>query len=244
MYPLLRSLEQRGLVDGPMGAPRAAQSALLSHHPGGEGRARAPGSPARAHPGCDRDHHRPAPSRAARRLTGESRCAPGRRSEVADADRERRPAVSGNRARSRECWYDTRRWPAWVDGLDRVVDVAGDWPQAGASVTWESGPAGRGRVIERVVSHEALAGQTLEVQDDSITGSPERHVHAGGRRRRGGAEPRVRDQEAIDLHAAGRPAVHPARDGDIAEHDAGPVRRRAGQRASSGVDAASADVLA
>ena len=68
------------------------------------------------------------------------------------------------------CWYDTRRWPAWVDGLDRIVDVAGNWPRAGASVTWESGPAGRGRVVERVVSHEALAGQTLDVQDDSIQG--------------------------------------------------------------------------
>jgi hypothetical protein len=68
------------------------------------------------------------------------------------------------------CWYDTRRWPAWVDGLDRIVDVAGNWPRAGASVTWESGPAGRGRVVERVVSHEPLAGQTLDVQDDSIKG--------------------------------------------------------------------------
>jgi hypothetical protein len=68
------------------------------------------------------------------------------------------------------CWYDTRRWPAWVEGLDRILDVAGNWPRAGASVTWESGPAGRGRVLERVVSHEPLAGQTLDVQDDSIQG--------------------------------------------------------------------------
>jgi len=68
------------------------------------------------------------------------------------------------------CWYDTRRWPAWVEGLDRILDVAGNWPRAGASVTWESGPAGRGRVLERVVSHEPLAGQTLDVEDDSIQG--------------------------------------------------------------------------
>jgi hypothetical protein len=68
-------------------------------------------------------------------------------------------------------WYDTSRWPAWVDGLERVVDVAGDWPRAGARVTWESGPAGRGHVTERVTAYEALAGQTLEVSDDSITGT-------------------------------------------------------------------------
>jgi uncharacterized membrane protein len=68
------------------------------------------------------------------------------------------------------CWYDTTRWPAWVDELARIVEVAGDWPRAGASVTWESGPAGRGHVIERVVAYQPLAGQTLEVRDDSIHG--------------------------------------------------------------------------
>jgi hypothetical protein len=66
-------------------------------------------------------------------------------------------------------WYDTSRWSFWVDGLERVVDVAGDWPEVGAAVTWDSGPAGRGHVVERVVEHEPLAGQTLEVRDDSIT---------------------------------------------------------------------------
>jgi Polyketide cyclase / dehydrase and lipid transport len=68
------------------------------------------------------------------------------------------------------CWYDTTRWPAWVDELARIVEVAGDWPRAGASVTWESGPAGRGHVIERVVAYQPLGGQTLDVHDDSIQG--------------------------------------------------------------------------
>jgi hypothetical protein len=67
-------------------------------------------------------------------------------------------------------WYDTDRWSTWVDGLERVEHVSASWPEAGASVTWQSGPAGRGRVVERVVSHEALDGQTLEVEDDSIRG--------------------------------------------------------------------------
>ncbi len=69
-----------------------------------------------------------------------------------------------------QCWYDTSRWPSWIDGLDQVLAVAGPWPEVGSVVTWESGPAGRGRVTERVVSHEALAGQTVEVEDVSIRG--------------------------------------------------------------------------
>jgi hypothetical protein len=67
-------------------------------------------------------------------------------------------------------WYDTSRWPAWVDGLDLVVEVGTGWPAAGAGVTWQSGPAGRGRVTERPVAYEPGAGQTVAVSDDSIEG--------------------------------------------------------------------------
>jgi hypothetical protein len=67
-------------------------------------------------------------------------------------------------------WYDTSRWRAWVDGLDRVISVEHDWPRVGAIVTWESGPDGRGTVIEQVIAYEQLAGQTLQVQDRAIQG--------------------------------------------------------------------------
>ena len=67
-------------------------------------------------------------------------------------------------------WYETGRWSSWVDGLERVLDVSGPWPEPGAVVTWESGPAGRGRVVERVVEHRPLQGQTSEVSDPSISG--------------------------------------------------------------------------
>jgi hypothetical protein len=67
-------------------------------------------------------------------------------------------------------WYDTERWPAWVDGLDRVLSADENWPEVGATVIWESGPAGRGRVTERVLAYEARRGQTVQVEDDSITG--------------------------------------------------------------------------
>jgi hypothetical protein len=67
-------------------------------------------------------------------------------------------------------WYDTSRWARWVEGLDHVVDVDGDWPREGGSVTWMSGPAGRGTVTERVIAYRPLAGQTLEVRDTAIRG--------------------------------------------------------------------------
>jgi hypothetical protein len=67
-------------------------------------------------------------------------------------------------------WYDTSGWASWVDGLARVLSTSPDWPAAGGVVVWESGPAGRGRVRERVVSLEPLSGQTVEVHDDSIDG--------------------------------------------------------------------------
>jgi hypothetical protein len=78
--------------------------------------------------------------------------------------------VAGTVYEVEQRWYDTSRWPSWIDGCERIVDVAGDWPGVGAVVTWESGPAGRGRVTEEVLAHEPLAGQTLDVRDSSIRG--------------------------------------------------------------------------
>ena len=68
------------------------------------------------------------------------------------------------------CWYDLERWPEWVDGLGEISEVRGDWPQAGSTVVWESGPAGRGTVREQVASYEPRRGQSSQIEDDSITG--------------------------------------------------------------------------
>jgi Polyketide cyclase / dehydrase and lipid transport len=68
------------------------------------------------------------------------------------------------------CWYETGRWSEWVHGLARVTAVEGDWPEVGSSVAWESGPAGRGHVTERVLAYEQLRGQMVEVDDDSMNG--------------------------------------------------------------------------
>ena len=57
------------------------------------------------------------------------------------------------------CWYDTARWSAWVEGLERVDQVGRAYPERGAEVRWHSGPAGRGQVSERVIVREPLAFQ-------------------------------------------------------------------------------------
>jgi Polyketide cyclase / dehydrase and lipid transport len=70
-----------------------------------------------------------------------------------------------------ELWYDTRRWPTFVDGLGHVFKVDEGWPrEPGAVAIWDSKPGGRGRVLERVVSFEARVGQTVEVEDEKIHG--------------------------------------------------------------------------
>ena len=69
-----------------------------------------------------------------------------------------------------ELWYDTSRWPTFVDGLAHVAKVEGDWPREGR-VLWDAKVDGRGRVDERVVEHEARVGQTLRVEDEKITGT-------------------------------------------------------------------------
>lgn len=101
-------------------------------------------------------------------------------------------------------WYDTDRWPAWIDGLSQVTDLEGAWPGAGAKVVWESNPAGRGCVVEVVVSYEPGVGQTLEVTDDSIRGRQRVAFHEldGG----------VRVELALDYELRARSFVSPVVD--------------------------------
>jgi hypothetical protein len=68
------------------------------------------------------------------------------------------------------CWYDTARWHEWVDELADIIEVQGEWPGVSSRVVWQSGPAGRGRVSERVLAYAPLEGQTLQLEDDAITG--------------------------------------------------------------------------
>jgi hypothetical protein len=78
----------------------------------------------------------------------------------------RLPARAGE---AEALWYDTSRWPTFVDGFARVVSVEAGWPREG-TLTWDSRPGGRGRVLERVTGHAAGDGQRSDVEDDKLTG--------------------------------------------------------------------------
>ena len=67
-------------------------------------------------------------------------------------------------------WYDTSRWPSFVDGFGHVVKREGDWPRPGSRVLWESVRDGRGLVLERAVAYEVRVSQTVEVEDPRISG--------------------------------------------------------------------------
>jgi uncharacterized membrane protein len=79
--------------------------------------------------------------------------------------------VLGLASEAEELWYDTTRWPSFIDGLHHLARVEGDWPRAGARVLWDSQPGGRGRVQERVTSYVAREGQTLDVEDEKLRGT-------------------------------------------------------------------------
>jgi uncharacterized membrane protein len=70
-----------------------------------------------------------------------------------------------------QLWYDTSRWPTFIDGLHHVARLEGDWPHAGSRVVWDSKPGGRGRVQERATSYVAREGQIVDVEDEKIRGT-------------------------------------------------------------------------
>jgi hypothetical protein len=67
-------------------------------------------------------------------------------------------------------WYDTSRWPSFVDGMGHVARIEPGWPREG-EVMWDSKPGGRGRVIETVARYTAGDGQDVEVEDERLTGT-------------------------------------------------------------------------
>ena len=62
-------------------------------------------------------------------------------------------------------WRDIRRWPGFVEGLQRIEDQGADWPREGAKVVWVSGPGGRGTVTEKVISSTPTSFSTRVFED-------------------------------------------------------------------------------
>jgi hypothetical protein len=69
-----------------------------------------------------------------------------------------------------QLWCDVRRWPEFVDGCARIAQVEAGWPAPGERVVWESTPAGRGRVVERVREHADAERLVTEVEDPRLRG--------------------------------------------------------------------------
>lgn len=78
--------------------------------------------------------------------------------------------VDGRISEAEALWYDTRRWPMFIDGFHHVAGGLEEWPEGGTLV-WDSTQGGRGRVLECVVRYEPRVGQTVEVEDETITGT-------------------------------------------------------------------------
>ncbi len=79
--------------------------------------------------------------------------------------------VPGPISDAERLWYDTSRWPTFIEGFGHVAKREGDWPRTGARLVWDSRPNGRGRVVERVTAYEVRVAQTVQVEDPRITGT-------------------------------------------------------------------------
>jgi Polyketide cyclase / dehydrase and lipid transport len=66
-------------------------------------------------------------------------------------------------------WTDLRRWPTFVEGFARAIEVSPDWPAEGSKIVWESIPSGRGRVTEKVVAR-ANDRFATDVYEEALTG--------------------------------------------------------------------------
>jgi Polyketide cyclase / dehydrase and lipid transport len=79
-----------------------------------------------------------------------------------------------------ELWTDLSRWPSFVEGFARMVENDSRWPAPAARVIWESVPAGRGRVTEKVSESTGDRIATL-VFEDRLAGRQTLRVAPGPR---------------------------------------------------------------
>lgn len=78
-------------------------------------------------------------------------------------------AVRASLAEVWDYYFDPAGWSAWVDGFARVDTEAG-YPEAGGTLRWSSGPAGRGTVTEKVTEHEPRRLHRVQFEDPETTG--------------------------------------------------------------------------
>ena len=62
-------------------------------------------------------------------------------------------------------WADVSRWSTFVEGFAHTLELDEEWPAEGSRVVWESVPAGRGRVTEKVLESGPDRIATLVFED-------------------------------------------------------------------------------
>jgi hypothetical protein len=67
-------------------------------------------------------------------------------------------------------WTDPTRWPTFVEGFARVIEQDPGWPGEGSRLVWESVPAGRGRVTEKVVRGAAAERFATQIFEERLMG--------------------------------------------------------------------------
>jgi Polyketide cyclase / dehydrase and lipid transport len=72
-------------------------------------------------------------------------------------------------------WTDVDRWPSFVEGFARRLELSPGWPAKDARVVWESNPDGRGRVTETVTESEPLRFST-QIFEERLMGTQTLHV--------------------------------------------------------------------
>ncbi|HEX2127293.1 MAG TPA: SRPBCC family protein [Thermoleophilaceae bacterium] len=67
-------------------------------------------------------------------------------------------------------WTDPNRWSTFMEGFARIVERDPEWPAEGARLVWESAPAGRGKVTEKVVEPPASDRFASRVFEERLVG--------------------------------------------------------------------------
>jgi polyketide cyclase/dehydrase/lipid transport protein len=67
-------------------------------------------------------------------------------------------------------WSDVERWPSFVEGFARRLELTAAWPEPGGRVVWESTPDGRGRVTE-TVTESAPDRFSTQVYESALIGT-------------------------------------------------------------------------
>ena len=76
-------------------------------------------------------------------------------------------------------WSDVERWPSFVEGFARRLELSPEWPAEGARVVWQSTPDGRGRVTETVVENSPDRFAT-KVYEEALMGTQALRVVPSG----------------------------------------------------------------